>query len=149
MRTYKIRKEKEMKRKDEIKDLLSEEIKTELTNLPNLNYGSKERVAAVNDLTNLYKLRIEEAKLELDSEERYNKRIDEFDAREEESKLKERQFKEQVKERRLKIGVEVAGIVLPLGVYCYQFFKGLKFEETGTVTSKFFGNLLNRFKPTK
>ncbi len=135
--------------RDEIRELLSEEIKTELTKLPHYGAGSKERAAAINDLTTLHRMRIEEAKLELDAQEREDKRVDEFEARESELTLKERQFKEQVKERRLKIGVEVAGIVLPLGVYCYQFFKGLKFEETGTVTSKFFGNLLNRFKPTK
>lgn len=45
-----------------------------------------------------------------------------------------------------KVAASVVGVVLPLGVYWALFKTGVKFEETGSITSKFFGNLLNRIK---
>jgi hypothetical protein len=134
---------------DKIKDLLSEEIKTGIQNLSSTSPGSKERTAAVDDLVDLYKLRIEETKLALDSEEKRNKRIDEFEARESEERFKAKQLKEQVKDRYFKLGMDAAGIILPLAFYAVWMKRGFKFEETGTFTSTTFRGLFNRFRPTK
>lgn len=49
----------------------------------------------------------------------------------------------------IKLGMDAASIVLPLIFYGHWMNKGMKFEETGTFTSKTFMNFLNRMKPTK
>jgi hypothetical protein len=48
-----------------------------------------------------------------------------------------------------KLGIEIAGVVLPLIFYSHWMKNGLKFEETGTFTSQTFKGLINRFKPTQ
>lgn len=115
---------------NKIRDLLEEEIKTELEDLSSLTTGSKEKSIAIEDLEKLYKLRIEDIKAEMDHNE------------------KSEQLKEDVKNRYLRIGLEAAGIVLPLVFYSTWMKKGFKFEETGTFTSTTFRGLFNRFRPT-
>lgn len=48
----------------------------------------------------------------------------------------------------LKIGVDVAGVVLPLIFYSKWVSEGLKFEEQGTFTSQTFKSLMAKMKPT-
>lgn len=127
---------------EEIRDLLGEEIKTEIRNLSTLEPGSKEKSTAIDDLAKLYRLRIEETKNELDFKEKY-------DARESDKQFKKAQLEEQVKDRYFRLGVEAAGIILPLIFYGIWMRKGFKFEETGTFTSTTFRGLFNRFRPTK
>jgi len=104
---------------EKIKDLLGEEIKSEIRDLSSLPSG-KEKSTAIEDLVKLYKLRIEETRNESDI-----------------------QFK------KYQLGVEIASIVLPLIFYGIWMRKGFKFEETGTFTSTTFRGLFNRFRPTK
>lgn len=127
---------------EEIRKLLEEEIKTEIRDLSTLEPGSKEKSTAIEDLAKLYKLRIEETKNELDFDEKY------YD-RENDKQLKKDQLEEQVKDRYFRLGVEAAGIILPLIFYAAWMKRGFKFEETGTYTSTTFRGLFNRFKPTK
>jgi len=127
---------------EEIKDLLGEEIKTEIRNLSTLEPGSKEKSTAIEDLAKLYKLRIEETKNEWDFNEKY-------ESRDSDIQFKKDQLEEQVKDRYFRFGVEAAGIILPLIFYAIWMKRGFKFEETGTYTSTTFRGLFNRFKPTK
>ena len=55
-------------KKEQLKDLLSEEIKTQIQDLSKLDPGSAEKSKAVDDLATLYKLKIDETKMELDFE---------------------------------------------------------------------------------
>jgi hypothetical protein len=134
--------ERRTKMDEEIRELLGEEIKTEIRNLSTLEPGSKEKSTAIEDLAKLYKLRIEETKNEWDFSEKY-------DAREGDIQLKKDQLEEQVKDRYFRLGVEAAGIILPLIFYATWMKRGFRFEETGTYTSTTFRGLFNRFKPTK
>lgn len=127
---------------EEIKDLLVEEIKSEIRDLSSLPSGSEEKSSAIEDLVKLYKLRIEETKNEWDFNEKY-------DAHESDKQFKKAQLEEQVKDRYFRLGVEAAGIILPLIFYGIWMRKGFKFEETGTFTSTTFRGLFNRFRPTK
>lgn len=43
-------------------------------------------------------------------------------------------------------GVKVGSVLLPLGAYSLMFFSGLKFEEKGTISSKFVSNVVGKFK---
>jgi len=127
---------------EEIRKLLEEEIKREIRDLSTLEPGSKEKSTAIEDLAKLYKLRIEETKNEWDFNEKY-------ESRDSDMQFKKNQLEEQVKDRYFRLGVEAAGIILPLIFYGIWMRKGFKFEETGTFTSTTFRGLFNRFRPTK
>jgi hypothetical protein len=127
---------------EEIRDLLGEEIKREIRDLSTLEPGSKEKSTAIEDLAKLYRLRIEETRNEWDFNEKY-------ESRDSDMQFKKNQLEEQVKDRYFRLGVEAAGIILPLIFYAVWMKRGFKFEETGTYTSTTFRNLFNRFKPTK
>ena len=118
---------------DEIRKMLDEEIKTEIQALSSLESDSKEKSDAVDNLVKLYKLRIEETRNEWDFGEKY-------DARESDKQVKDRYFR---------LGVEAAGLILPLIFYAVWMRRGFRFEETGTYTSTTFRGLFNRFKPTR
>ena len=127
---------------EEIRKLLEEEIKTEIRNLSTLEPGSKEKSTAIEDLAKLYRLRIEETRNEWDFNEKY-------ESRDSDMQFKKNQLEEQVKDRYFRLGVEAAGIILPLIFYAVWMKRGFKFEETGTYTSTTFRGLFNRFRPTK
>lgn len=127
---------------EEIRDLLGEEIKTEIRNLSTLDTGSKEKSTAIEDLAKLYRLRIEETRNEWDFNEKY-------ESRDSDIQFKKDQLEEQVKDRYFRLGVEAASIILPLIFYAAWMKRGFRFEETGTYTSTTFRSLFNRFKPTK
>lgn len=154
-------------KKEQLKDLLSEEIKTQIQDLSKLDPGSAEKSKAVDDLATLYKLKIDETKMELDFDEKQARRKMDKENRLKDDALKERQLKdensvrerdelirkeqlaEQVKDRYIRLGIAAAEIILPLIFYSKWMKKGFKFEETGTFTSTTFRGLFNRFKPTK
>ena len=127
---------------EEIRKLLEEEIKAEIRDLSILEPGSKEKSTAIEDLAKLYKLRIEETKNEWDFTEKY-------ESRDSDIQFKKDQLEEQVKDRYFRLGLEAAGIILPLIFYAVWMKRGFRFEETGTYTSTTFRGLFNRFKPTK
>ena len=127
---------------DEIRDLLGEEIKEEIRNLSNWESGSKEKSTAIEDLAKLYRLRIEELKNDGDLSEKYY-------SREGEEQLKRDQLNEQVKDRYFRLGVEAAGIALPLIFYAAWMRRGFEFEENGTFTSTTFRGFFSRFRPTR
>lgn len=130
---------------NEIKRLLEEEIKTEIQVLSSMEPGSKEKSAAIEDLTKIYRLKIEESKNELNLIE-FDKNAKSHDADE---RFKKEQFEEQVKDKYFRLGIAAAEIVLPLIFYAVWMRKGFKFEENGTYTSTTFRGLFSRFKPTK
>lgn len=127
---------------EEIKSLLEEEIDTQIQELSSLQAGSKEKSSAIDDLTKLYKLKIEETKTKWEINEKY-------DNRDSDVQLKKDQLAEQVMDRYFRLGIEAAGIVLPLIFYAVWMKRGFKFEENGTYTSTTFRGLFNRFRPTK
>lgn len=132
-----------------IKELLNEEIAEEIQALSTLAAGSKEKSTAIEDLTKLYKLRIEENKSEWEADEKYNRRVMEDEANTRDDELKQIQFAEQVKDRYFRLGIAAAELMIPLMFYGIWMKKGFKFEETGTYTSTTFRGLFNRFRPTK
>lgn len=134
---------------EEIRNLLSEEIKTEIEDLSSLEPGSKEKSQAVENLATLYRLKIEESKADWDADEKYNRRIMEENQQSVENAQKSEQLSEQVKDRYFRVGIAAAEIVLPLAFYALWMKKGFKFEETGTYTSTTFRGLFSRFRPTK
>ena len=152
---------------DTTRDLLQEEIEQLFESLKSLEPGSKEYASAASDLKELYKLKIEEVKVDCEFDEKYNRRemeaeqhvldgqlkekqIDiEYETKERELALKEAQLKEQKLDRYFKVGAEVGLGVATLLFYWVWMNRGLKFEENGTYCSKTFMGLTKFFKPTR
>lgn len=130
---------------DEIRTKLDEEIASELEKLKTLEPGSKEHSSAVADLATLYRLSIDET----EKERTFVRNCDRDLIEEREYELKIAQFEDQKKDRWWRIGLEAAGIVLPLTFYGIWMVMGLNYEKEGTFTSKTFQGLTKWFKPTK
>ena len=79
-------------------------------------------------------------------EKQFNNEVESNDRDEQ---FKRDQLKQQLRELNVKIGVEVGLAVLQLMFYASYMRKGFKFEETGTVTSPTFRNLISNFKPKR
>lgn len=126
----------------EIKELLEEEIKSEIENLSSLEFGSQEHATAVDSLTKLYKLKLEEDKSSMEY-------LDKIENREIDQESKTAQMEESVKDRYFRFGMAAAELVLPLMFYGIWMRRGFKFEQDGTFTSQTFRGLFSRFRPTK
>lgn len=116
---------------EENKVLLAEEIKHEIEHLKVLQYGGQEHALAVESLSKLYKLMIDDEKFFAEHED------------------KNVQLKESIKDRYFRLGIAAAELLIPLIFYGIWMNRGFKFEEEGTFTSATFRNLFNRFRPTK
>lgn len=135
--------------KKSIETLLNEEIASEIQALSQFEVGSNEKGAAIDDLTKLYKLRIEENKSIWEADEKVNRRVMENETIMRDNEIKRTQISEQIKDRYFRVGIAAAELVLPLMFYGIWMEKGFKFEETGSYTSATFRGLINRFRPTK
>lgn len=131
-----------MDNEKEIRDLLEEEIRSEFGKLSTLNLGSKEHSEAIDSVVKLYKLNIEET----ENEREFVRKSDESTNADVELRLKETQARDDRLNRYLRVGVEAAGVVLPLVFYGIWMRRGFKFEETGTFTSQTFKGLINKFR---
>lgn len=127
---------------EENRSLLEEEIKAEIKHLGSLESGSQEHTTAVDSLTKLYKLKLEEDKNTYE-------RLDKIENREIDQESKTAQMAESVKDRYFRFGMAAAELVLPLMFYGVWMRRGLKFEQDGTFTSQTFRGLFSRFRPTK
>lgn len=127
---------------EENRSLLEEEIKAEIKRLGSLESGSQEHNTAVDSLTKLYKLKLEEDKNTYE-------RLDKIENREIDQESKTAQMAESVKDRYFRFGMAAAELVLPLMFYGVWMRRGFKFEQDGTFTSQTFRGLFSRFRPTK
>lgn len=122
---------------------LDDAIEAKLGQISRLESGSDEEVKAVNSLSTLYKLRLEEAKLNAQVNSDSDKILIE----------KDRIAAEQAKAEAEQINqiVDVAGrlaeTALKLGVGAGLFMIGLKFEENGTIGSFFVRSMSQKALP--
>lgn len=92
----------------------------------------------VENLTKLYKLRIEEAKIESDKKDKIN-----------ENNLRSKQIQSESIGRWINLGAQVGIALASLVAYDIWFNRGLRFEENGTIGSPMNRNLLSRLLPSK
>ena len=78
--------------KKNIKDLLDEEIIAQIESLKTLDDGSKEKQLAIDDLTTLYRLKIDETRMGLEFEEKKERREMENTLLSDELIIKEKQL---------------------------------------------------------
>lgn len=107
---------------DDISEALDQQISNDLAKMAEHDPGSEERKKIQNQVSELYKLRIEERKHEADIES-------------------------QNWARGVKLALEAAGLVVPNGVLVWSVVKCLKFESEGIVKAGVTRRVLNMIKP--
>ena len=125
-----------------IETLLHEEIQDGFDALSKMERGTETHKTTVDELAKLFDKAIEIEKIEVEAKERNR-------AREIEANLKKQQMEEDRKDRRVKNGIAIGGIVLPLAVTIWGTFKTFRFEETGTVTTMMGRGFINKLIPKK
>lgn len=105
---------------DEIKKMLDEEIRFEIDNLGDIDIGSEKQTVAVDNLAKLYKLRIDENRNLSDADE------------------KQKQLKEDARIQRIRLGIEIASIIVSVAFSSHWMRKGYEFETNQTYTSTTF-----------
>lgn len=150
-----------------IKKMLKDEIISDFEAISSMDIGSKERSTAIDDLTKLYRLSIEESKIEREADLKKDENFNFVSNQKNELIIKEKQFEldkemklnnyensknelhEQRIDRIVKISIAAAELILPLMFYALWMKRGLEFEKFGTYTSATFQGLFRNFKPTK
>jgi len=127
---------------NESRALLEERIESDFGELFNLDPQSKERAAMIEGIATLYKLKIEEDKIDVD----FNKHNSSELIRQEQINI---DYIERRKDRLVNIGLGIAGIIIPIGFYAKWMKRGFQFEKEGTFTSTTFRGLFSKFKPIK
>ena len=125
-----------------IETLLHEEIQDGFDALSKMERGTEIHKTTVDEVAKLFDKAIEIEKIEIEAKEKAK-------AREIEASLKRAQMEEDRKDRRVKNGIALGGIVLPLAVTIWGTFKTLKFEEEGTVTTIMGRGFINKLIPKK
>lgn len=108
-----------------IRQMLDEEYRNTLRAVSEAQTGSEEAKWQMQKLTELHKQRIDEEQTDRDTSFRY-----------EELELKKKQIEEGKFDRVVRLVVDGAAIIVPCVVSSYWMGKGLKFEETGSFTSR-------------
>lgn len=121
--------------KDKIQKQLDEVIQTELEGVESAAMPS-EKEKAIANVTELYKLRIEEAKLE----QAKNDKLTEQD-------IREAQLKGQKLDRWLDLGLQIGLTVGGWVMFSMWQRREMKFELEGTPTTPMFRNLLSKMTP--
>ena len=125
-----------------IETLLHEEIQDGFDALSKMERGTEIHKTTVDEVAKLFDKAIEIEKIEIEAKEKAK-------SREIEASLKRAQMEEDRKDRKLKNGIAIGGIVLPLAVTIWGTFKTLKFEEEGTVTTIMGRGFINKLIPKK
>lgn len=125
-----------------IDTLLHEEIADEFEHLNKMEVGTETYRTTVDGLTKLMDRAIEIEKLEIEEQERR-------EARESDNEFRAKQMEEEKKSRWISHAINVAGIIIPVGVTVWGTFKTFKFEETGTITTMMGRGFINKLLPKK
>lgn len=125
-----------------IEKMLHAEIENEFESLKKVELGTDKYKATVDGLTKLVDRAIEIDKMNIEQNEKYEVRRDEND-------FKAQQMKEDKRDRFVKNGIAVAGIVIPSAITIWGTLKSLKFEEEGTVTTIMGRGFINKLLPKK
>lgn len=125
-----------------IETLLQDEIRDEFDNLKKMELGSESYKLTVDGLNKLMDKAIEIDKFNVEVEEKARSR--EFD-----EQLRLEQMNDEKKDRKVKNGIAIAGIIIPAALTVWGTLKSFKFEEEGTVTTIMGKGFINKLLPKK
>lgn len=127
---------------ESIRELLDEEIQVEFEKLSKLEVGSESYKATVDGLAKLVDRAVEIDKTEMENATK-------IEAQNIENDLKALQIKEDNRDRWVRNGIAIAGIIVPSVLTVWGTLKSFKFEETGTVTTILGRGFVNKLLPKK
>ena len=125
-----------------LKHLLEVEIEDQFDKLAEMEKGSGEYKAMVDSTIKLTDRMIELEKLE-------DERLDKEQDRDFDHELKLNESKENKRDRIIKNGISIAGIILPIVLTVWGTKTSLKFEEEGTITTTVGRGFINKLFPKK
>ena len=125
-----------------IRNLLQEEIQDEFENLGKMELGSETYKTTVDGLTKLVDRAIELDKFAVESD-------DKDVCRDIDTELKTQQMESEKKDRLVKNGIAIAGIIIPVVVTVWGTILSFKFEEEGTITTILGRGFINKLLPKK
>lgn len=116
---------------NEATELLEKQITEEIRKLSVMEDGSEEKTATINGIDRLYRLHIDEKRMEA------------------EFKSKEIEESNHKQDRIIGYIIDGASIGLPLAFYWIWMGRGFRFEQEGVYKSRTFQALTKFFKPTR
>lgn len=122
--------------------LLRDEIQNELEELRKMELGNEKYKVTVDGLTKLIDRSIEFEKIDIQSKERMEDRNIDLE-------FKEKENIDEQKDRLIKNGIAVAGIVIPAALTIWGTIVSLNFEKEGTVTTTIGRGFINKLIPKK
>ncbi len=125
-----------------VETMLHDEILNEFEELKKLEVGSDGYRAAVDGISKLLDRAIEYDKLDAECNERSLNRGFEED-------YKLQLAEDEKRDRRIKNGITIAGIVIPSLITIWGTIKSLNFEKEGTVTTIMGRGFINKLLPKK
>lgn len=126
----------------DIKELLEEEIASELDNLKPLIVGSEEHEIAVDTVLKLIDRAVELEKIEADGENKTAQREADLD-------VKYDQMHEDRKGRRTRTVIDILGLIIPTAVTVWGTMASFKFEKTDNITTIMGRGFINNLLPKK
>ena len=121
---------------------LYDEINAEFEDLSKMALGTEEYKVTVDGLTKLMDRAIDMKKFDTEYAERIeNQKMD--------NSLKQRQMNEERKDRLIKNGISIAGIVIPSLITIWGTVKSMEFEKEGTITTIIGRGFINKLIPKK
>ena len=122
----------------DIKQLLSDEVERELVELKSVELGTEQYKTAVNGLGTLVDKTIELNKLEINEQERLDKK-----------EVSAKTMNDEKKDRWIKNGIAIAGIVIPSMLTVWGTVKSFEFEKEGTLTTIMGRGFINKLLPKR
>lgn len=125
-----------------IEEMLRVEIKSELESLKTIELGTDVYKTTVDGVTKLVDRAIEMERLGIEAQEK-------VEAREIEADLKLKEMEEERKDRWVKNGISVMGIVVPTVLTIWGTVKSIEFEKEGTFTTIMGRGFIQKMLPKK
>lgn len=138
---------------DNSRDLLLEAIVEQFDRLDQCE-DEEERKKIIDNLSTLYRLKLDETRLDGEYERDLHKF--EFDrkqyeddkaSKEDEKRYRDNQAREEKIDKYIEFGIKGGTTVLMIIAYDVWYRRGLKFEETGTVSTRMTQNLIGKLIP--
>ena len=121
---------------------LYDEINAEFDDLSKMALGTEEYKVTVDGLTKLMDRAIDMKKFDTEYAERIeNQKMDNC--------LRHKQMDEERKDRLIKNGISIAGIVIPSLITIWGTVKSMEFEKEGTITTIIGRGFINKLLPKK
>lgn len=125
--------------------LLKKEIESEFEELSKIEVGSEQYKVAVDGLAKLMDRAIEIDK----SENEKMNQINEFELKQDELELKNKEFKDDKRDKLIRNIIAGAGIAIPSMITVWGTIKSIKFEQEGTITTIIGRGFINKLLPKK